>query len=44
MGFFFRHRFHSGSGANPASYPMYIRDSYTRGNVAKAWSWPVTSI
>jgi hypothetical protein len=34
----------SGSGANPASYPMGTRVSFTGGKAAWAWSWPLTSI
>jgi hypothetical protein len=34
----------NGSGAHPASYPMGNRSSFPGGQVAGAWSWPLTSI
>jgi hypothetical protein len=38
------HRVQNGSGAQPASYPMGIRDSFLGGKAVGAWSWPLTSI
>ena len=34
----------TGSGGNPASYPMGTQNSYLMGRAASAWSWPLTSI
>jgi hypothetical protein len=34
----------NGSGAHPASYPMYTRGSFPGDKAAWAWSWPLTSI
>jgi hypothetical protein len=39
-----RHRVHTLSGAHPASYPVGIGDSFPRGKVARAWTWPLTCI
>jgi hypothetical protein len=32
----------NGSGARPASYPMYTRGSFPGGKAAEAWRWPRT--
>jgi hypothetical protein len=32
------------TGAHQASYPMGTRGSFPGGKVARAWSWPLTSI
>jgi hypothetical protein len=42
--FSLHHRVQTGSGAHPASYPMDTRGCFSGGNVAGAWSWPLTSI
>jgi hypothetical protein len=39
-----QHRFQTGSGAHPTSYPMGTRGSFPVDKVAGAWSWPLTSI
>jgi len=39
-----RHRAQTGPGAHPASHPMVIRGSFREGKVARAWSWPFTSM
>jgi len=38
------HRFQTGSGAHPASYPMGTRVSIPGGKAAGSWSWPLASI
>jgi len=38
------HHFQTGSEAHPASYMMDTRCPFTGGKVARAWSWPLTSI
>jgi len=38
------HRVQTGSGADPASYPMGIRDSFSGSKAAGAWSWPFAFI
>jgi len=38
------HRFQTGSGVHPASYPMDTRCSFPGCKPAGAWSWPLTSI
>jgi hypothetical protein len=43
-GNFSLHRVQNGSGAHPAPYPMGTRGSFPGGKVARAWSWPLTSI
>jgi hypothetical protein len=42
--FFLRHRVRSGSGANPASYPVGTGGSFSVGKAAGACSLPLTSI
>jgi hypothetical protein len=42
--FSLHHRVQNGSGANPASYPMGTRGSFSGGEAAGAWSWPLTSV
>jgi hypothetical protein len=42
--FSLHHRVQNGSGAHSASYPMGARGSFPGGNVAGAWSWPLTSV
>jgi hypothetical protein len=41
--FSLHHRVQTGSGAQPASYPVSTRDSFPGGKEARAWSWPLTS-
>jgi hypothetical protein len=41
--FSLHHSVQTGSGAHPASYPMGTRYSFPGGEVAGAWSWPLTS-
>jgi hypothetical protein len=36
------YRVQSGSGAQPASYPMGTRGSFPGGKATGAWSWPLT--
>jgi len=38
------HRFQTGSGTQPASYPMGIRGSFSGHKAAGAWSWWLTSV
>jgi hypothetical protein len=38
------HRVQNGSGVHPASYAMGTRGSSPGDKVARAWSWPLTSI
>jgi hypothetical protein len=38
------HSVHTSSGPHPVSYPVGTRGSYPRSKVARAWSWPLTSI
>jgi len=33
---------HTGSGTYPLSYSMGIRGSFLKGEMAKAWNWPLT--
>jgi len=37
-------RVQTGSGANPASYPIGTGDSFLGGKAAGVWSWPLSSI
>jgi len=37
------HCIQTSSGAHQAYYPMCTRGCFTRGKVAEAWSWPLTS-
>jgi len=36
-------RFHTGSGAHPASYPVGTGGPFPRNKGGGAWSWPLTS-
>jgi hypothetical protein len=42
--FSFLHSVQTGSGTQPASYPMGTGGSFPGGKAAGAWSWPLTSI
>jgi hypothetical protein len=42
--FFLHHRVQTGSGSQPAPYPIGARGSFPGGKAAGAWSWPLTSI
>jgi len=42
--FSLRNHVQTGSGAQPASYPMSKSGSFPGGKAARAWSWPHTSI
>jgi len=39
-----QHHVHTSSGAYPASYPVGTMGYFPGGKVARAWSWPLTSI
>jgi len=39
-----RHRFQTGSGAHPASYPMGTGVYFHGDNAAWTWNWPLISI
>jgi len=38
-----RHRVHIGPGAHTSSYPVGTGSSFSGGNAAEEWSWPLTS-